>query len=528
MPPGYDALTAPFVSKQTNQVARRQEQISKCVNKEFAEWIHEWYLEALQKENRTMFIYKKALDSVIACEAVLRNGREAIKLPGIGEYIASRLDKKILEFVRSGGHWPHLQATAPDVQETVVYTSKSKKTVVRAYTPAFRSVAFAILLVLYEQRDQELVLRDTLVQMGQQYCATPLDSASISSSLTTLAGKGLVEKHPGGVSLTPEGKELARKLAKTINQSVPPSSEANVANEEEECSQPGRVTTSMWEAGSYDIQVMLDLREVKARDERDFFMDKLSDAALTVSQEHLPLGDFLWVAVHKRTHQRVVLDTIIERKTDSDFCQSIPDGRFKEQKHRLGACGVKRVIYLLEDHGCATKVASLGVEKVFAALIQTQVVDNFYLLITRSMEETVRLVAKLDHDIKRRYRGVDLTFVAPSPNCHLQQIKDALGYLHYQGISWHAFCMVNAKSANMTFRDLFTRQLMAVKGISREKAVALASKYGSLTRMIVCLSDANGLKELAEMVVGQRKMGNVLAQRVHNLLFLSSYPLDNK
>lgn len=524
--PGFDALTTSFITKQnTDKAARRQDQIEACINKEFATWIHEWYLDALQKETRTMFTYKKALESVISCQSVLKTGRDAAKLPGIGDYIASRLDKKIIEFVRSGGLWPHLQSNRPDDNEEGISTStvKAKKnTTTKQYTPAFRSVAFAILLVLYEQRDQQLVLRDTLMQNGQRYCAAPLDSASISGSLTTLVNKQMIEKHPGGVTLTLEGKELARKLYKTINQAAP-SSEVSF---DETPSLEGRISIATWEAGTFEIQLMVDLREVKARDERDYFMDKLSDTGITCGQENLPLGDFLWVAVHKRTHQRVVLDTIIERKTDSDFCSSIPDGRFKEQKHRLGNCGLSRVVYLLEDHGCSAKVASIGVEKVFAALIQTQVVDKFFVWTTHSMEETVRLITKLDLDIKKRFLGRDLIYVSPSPSCSPQQIKDSFSYLQYQGISWHAFTLINAKSRNLTQRDVFTRQLMAIKGISKEKAVALAAKYGSLSKLILNLNTTDGVRELAEMLVGQRKLGNVLAQRVYNLLFLSSYPLE--
>jgi hypothetical protein len=142
------------------------------------------------------------------------------------------------------------------------------------------------------------------------------------------------------------------------------------------------------------------------------------------------------------------------------------------------------------------------------------------------MEETVRLVTKLDLDMKKRFLGHDLIFLSPSPNCTSQQIKDSFSYLHYQGLSWHAFSLINSKSANLTFRDVFTRQLMTIKGVSREKAVALVAKYGSLPKMIVRLGESDGLRELAEMTIGQRKLGNVLAQRINDIFFLSSYPLE--
>ena len=42
-----------------------------------------------------------------------------------------------------------------------------------------------------------------------------------------------------------------------------------------------------------------------------------------------------------------MLNCILERKTVDDLAASIKDGRWHEQKMRLKACGLSRVIYLI-------------------------------------------------------------------------------------------------------------------------------------------------------------------------------------
>ena len=62
----------------------------------------------------------------------------------------------------------------------------------------------------------------------------------------------------------------------------------------------------------------------------------------------LKLGDFTWIARCKRTGAEYILDVIIERKRISDLVSSIKDGRLREQRTRLMACGIRHVCFLVE------------------------------------------------------------------------------------------------------------------------------------------------------------------------------------
>lgn len=507
----------------------RQEAIESCANPLIAQWINDLYMEAADKESRLMFTYKRALESTIACKEIIKSGRDAMKLPGIGEYIAGRVDRKITDHIKKGGEW-HAVEEIERVETTKVVsktTNPRKALGSSSYTPAFRSAPFAILLTLFEEGG--ILSRDALKEKGQKYCGSSIEP-SVQSAITTLTNKGLIEKFGNSLDLTSEGRNLAKKLYRTINQQNSQEASENDEEEinEEENSQRGEIEMTTWPIGTFDVELLMDLREVKSRDKREYFLDKLSEIGIRCSQRALPLGDFLWIAKKKTrgSNDEAVLDTIIERKTDSDFCSSIPDGRFKEQKHRLGRCGLGKVIYLLEDHGASAKVQSIGEEKVFAALTQTQVVDKFFLRITHSLEETVAFLCKLHHGICKRFQNRVLSVITsnrPLPYNEFQE-KVANEGVNFDGLGMNLFSWINSKSGNLVLRDIFVKQLMTIKGVSREKAVKLAIKYDTLNRMIGELSQEKGLKELADFLVGQRKIGNVLARRLQDLVRLEEYP----
>jgi crossover junction endonuclease MUS81 len=112
-------------------------------------------------------------------------------------------------------------------------------------------------------------------------------------------------------------------------------------------------------AGSYEVVLLLDSREVKNGNQRDFFQQALAEKGINVERRSLELGDFMWIAKRQGTQNlilsvglhinlfciaacetgaihdeenEIVLDFVLERKTLDDLVASIKDGRFKEQK----------------------------------------------------------------------------------------------------------------------------------------------------------------------------------------------------
>lgn len=95
--------------------------------------------------------------------------------------------------------------------------------------------------------------------------------------------------------------------------------------------------------GTFDIVLILDVREVRGHSDRDYIGQKLSENGVKVEKRALDIGDVLWVARLKDTPSEgpseIVLNYILERKRMDDLVSSIKDGRFTEQK--VGICHIR-------------------------------------------------------------------------------------------------------------------------------------------------------------------------------------------
>ena len=88
-------------------------------------------------------------------------------------------------------------------------------------------------------------------------------------------------------------------------------------------------------AGSYEIILLLDTREVESKTNRDRIAEKLLDRGIKVETRALKLGDMCWIARRRDgiggEEDECVLDYVAERKRLDDLCSSIRDGRYNEQ-----------------------------------------------------------------------------------------------------------------------------------------------------------------------------------------------------
>jgi crossover junction endonuclease MUS81 len=71
------------------------------------------------------------------------------------------------------------------------------------------------------------------------------------------------------------------------------------------------------------------------RKRQEIFLKELEKSEIKYEISKLNIGDFTWVArtkISSFSSTDVVLDYVVERKRIDDLCQSIIDGRYKEQK----------------------------------------------------------------------------------------------------------------------------------------------------------------------------------------------------
>ena len=88
-------------------------------------------------------------------------------------------------------------------------------------------------------------------------------------------------------------------------------------------------------AGSYEIILVLDTREIESKSNRDRFSEKLADKGVKLETRALRLGDVCWIAKrldgYGGEEDECVLDYVLERKRLDDLCSSMRDGRYHEQ-----------------------------------------------------------------------------------------------------------------------------------------------------------------------------------------------------
>jgi crossover junction endonuclease MUS81 len=92
---------------------------------------------------------------------------------------------------------------------------------------------------------------------------------------------------------------------------------------------------TIFPAGSYEVIMVLDTREIESKSSRDNFSEAIRSKGINVETRALRLGDVLWIARRRDglggEEDECVLDYVVERKRLDDLCHSIKDGRYTEQ-----------------------------------------------------------------------------------------------------------------------------------------------------------------------------------------------------
>lgn len=164
--------------------------------------------------------------------------------------------------------------------------------------------------------------------------------------------------------------------------------------------------------GSFTVQLVLDNREMRAKNDRDYIQDELVKKGIKPIVRPLEIGDFLWVAKcndpaflarHDEEGDEVMLDYVVERKRLDDLCGSIKDGRFHEQKFRLRKSGVRNVVYIIEDFNVSPERMTNWNEAIESAIASTQVVDGYFIKKTRLLDDTIRYIARMTGILQKMY-----------------------------------------------------------------------------------------------------------------------------
>ncbi|XP_021540729.1 crossover junction endonuclease MUS81 isoform X1 [Neomonachus schauinslandi] len=536
----------------------RKRPLPVCPNPLFVRWLTEWRDEAASRGRRRQFVFQKALRSLRRYPLPLRSGKEAKILQHFGDRLCRMLDQRLQQHEASGGDHapsspsgeksPAREGPLARVQDSSKpIPAQPKAGVLGGYWPARCSGARAVLLLLYREHlnpsgHSFLTKEELLQRCAQKAPKVAPGSTRPWPALRSLLHRNLVLRthRPARYSLTPEGLELAQKLAESeglsslnvaIGPEEPPGEEPEVpgAASAELGASEGSVQQPPLALGPGEYRVLLcvDVGEAKGAGHRSELLLELQRLHVTHTVRKLHVGDFVWVAQETRPRdparpEELVLDHIVERKRLDDLCSSIIDGRFREQKFRLKRCGLGHRVYLVEEHGSADHL-SLPESTLLQAVTNTQVIDGFFVKRTADIKESAAYLALLTQGLQRLYQGHTLRSrpwgpsgdpdsrpgSSPNPLCSLLTFND--------------FNAGAIKNKAQSVREVFARQLMQVRGVSGEKAAAIVDQYGTPASLLAAYDACASPKEqdmlLSTIKCGplQRNLGPALSRTFSQL-----------
>lgn len=213
---------------------------------------------------------------------------------------------------------------------------------------------------------------------------------------------------------------------------------------------------------------------------------------LEFNKQNLHLGD---ITFNLENNQELI---IIERKTIDDLLQSINDGRYREQKSRLLEKHKKdgtSIYYLLEGNIYNSSKSDL----IYSCIINTMIRDNFKIIYSKNIEETYNYIIKITKKCVE-FKGI-LTKNEIINNNYIDVIK-------------------SEKKKNMTKENCYMAMLKQIPGVSSNIAINISKEYDSFNKLIKAYEVVENNKELLlkDIVIGKRKLGNVLSKRIYDYL----------
>ncbi|XP_067877739.1 crossover junction endonuclease MUS81 isoform X2 [Heterodontus francisci] len=298
--------------------------------------------------------------------------------------------------------------------------------------------------------------------------------------------------HSGEASgSTTPGASLARSQETVESQSTCPSS---VQGPEPPFTHVPEFT---FRPGEFDVVLCIDFIETTAgaSHRKRELVTELKRNKIEFDVRKLHVGDFLWIARERVPHQpgqlhphrprELVLDYVVERKRMDDLCGSIVDGRFREQKFRMKRCGLQNRIYLVED--CSfVKHLSLPESTLQQAIVNTQVVDGFFVKRTKDVKESAAYLTIMTRFLQNLYLQKTLLSCRKEEQAaciRKDTDSDTCVLLTFSDFNEGAM-----KNRAQTVKEVFAKQLMQINGISGEKTVAILRHYDTVARLTVCFS----------------------------------------
>lgn len=268
--------------------------------------------------------------------------------------------------------------------------------------------------------------------------------------------------------------------------------------------------------GTFQIILLVDTQETNGKTKKTF--DKTRDYIEKLQIPHeirrLTIGDFTWICRDERGRE-LVLPYIIERKRMDDFASSIRDGRFHEQKFRLKNSKIQNLIYLIEHFGNNEHVG-LPVPSLLQSAVNTQVHGDFQIKYTNNHWESILYLKAMTNCLIRHYKDKLLISTAKEDIQRCSPHDATVGLLKFKD-----FYDDSSRNSGLTVRDVFIKQLLQLRTLSVERAMAIVNKYPTPRALLMAYDDCQSQEEgqllLAAIPCGQ--LGRPLGVAISKIIY---------
>ncbi|XP_014251072.1 crossover junction endonuclease MUS81 [Cimex lectularius] len=511
--------------------SKRIKLVAKTANPLFEKWMLELIENALEEEEAEQL--QNALESLRKFPILLKNGSDCIILEHFDNNLCRRLDEKLQIY-----NTELLKARVENSDKNEEFESHPNK------DEELSDHHVAVCKILVTLLDKEIdptykgFLRKAELQTETQLSMKNPHTLG-STSLSTLISKGLVENKNHKYSLSSSGKQLATKLKVSNNKRkfllsefyqfdvqdiIAPSSRSrkeNISNVDHG-NQNGKEIDEKFTFLPYTFEIILlvDTAETTGSSKTDDpTTTLLKKHGVNFEVRHLNVGDYLWIA-RDESGKELVLPYIVERKRKDDLSSSIKDGRFHEQKFRLKHCGLKNIIYLVEDY--KMNGGGLPATTLMQAVVNTMVIEKFTLKFTNNHKESMLYLNFATDFIMNEFKAKTLK------SCTREEIENEdldLGDSSCSLMPFKTFSSGMSKRRNYTVKEMFLKQLIQLHGMSVDKALAIVDIYPNPKSLITAFLSSGPLL-LANIEYGllNRKIGPVISRVLHSFYTLRTFP----
>ncbi|XP_020284079.1 crossover junction endonuclease MUS81 [Pseudomyrmex gracilis] len=309
-----------------------------------------------------------------------------------------------------------------------------------------------------------------------------------------------------------EEKTTLAKQARTAKKNA---SKQLVNNTNQIATQNDRVEIVL-EPGTFDIILLVDTQETcggKTKPQHDKTLAELEKFDLLFEVRRLKVGDFGWIAKCRKTSYELVLPYIVERKRMDDLSASIIDGRFHEQKFRLKQSGIQHLMYIVENTDKNTRF-SIPLSSLLQASVNCLIQDGFTVKHTKSHKDSMLYLSYVTKTIIKSFKNKRLVGCKKDENP-----SQIISFTTIPLMEFKEFNKASSKQRTFKVSEMFIRQLVQLKGMSVDKAMAIVERYATPRNLVTALKNngRNGEQLLANIQFGDKKrqLGPTISKTVY-------------